>query len=53
MLKGEKYLKLYSYHYLINGFSVLVTPEQVLMNFCFLLLCGYNYVYLDNCLLVE
>lgn len=27
-LKGEKYLKLYSYHYLINGFSVLVTPQQ-------------------------
>ncbi|XVE89408.1 hypothetical protein DITRI_Ditri19aG0199300 [Diplodiscus trichospermus] len=27
-LKGEKYLKLYSYHYLINGFAVLVTPEQ-------------------------
>ncbi|KAL5773909.1 hypothetical protein ACOSP7_011466 [Xanthoceras sorbifolium] len=28
VLKGEKYLKLYSYHYLINGFSVLVTPQQ-------------------------
>lgn len=28
VLRGEKYLKLYSYHYLINGFSVLVTPEQ-------------------------
>ncbi|KAL6206363.1 hypothetical protein ACLB2K_023611 [Fragaria x ananassa] len=28
-LKGEKYLKLYSYHYLINGFAVLVTPDQV------------------------
>ncbi|MCL7027609.1 hypothetical protein MKW94_023960 [Papaver nudicaule] len=27
-LKGENYLKLYSYHYLINGFAVLVTPEQ-------------------------
>ncbi|XP_044495419.1 subtilisin-like protease SBT2.2 [Mangifera indica] len=27
-LKGEKYLKLYSYHYLINGFSVFVTPQQ-------------------------
>ncbi|XP_044479405.1 subtilisin-like protease SBT2.3 isoform X1 [Mangifera indica] len=27
-LKGEKYLKLYSYHYLINGFSVLITPQQ-------------------------
>ncbi|MBA0594751.1 hypothetical protein Gorai_011644, partial [Gossypium raimondii] len=27
-LRGEKYLKLYSYHYLINGFAVLVTPEQ-------------------------
>ncbi|GLT76053.1 hypothetical protein SLA2020_477340 [Shorea laevis] len=29
VLRGEKYLKLYSYHYLINGFAVLVTPEQV------------------------
>ncbi|OIV98322.1 hypothetical protein TanjilG_16649 [Lupinus angustifolius] len=28
VLKGEKYLKLYSYHYLINGFSVLVTQQQ-------------------------
>ncbi|GLU17478.1 hypothetical protein SLE2022_338440 [Rubroshorea leprosula] len=28
VLRGEKYLKLYSYHYLINGFAVLVTPEQ-------------------------
>ncbi|KAE9608215.1 hypothetical protein Lal_00003650 [Lupinus albus] len=28
VLKGEKYLKLYSYHYLINGFAVLVTQEQ-------------------------
>lgn len=28
VLKGEKYLKLYSYHYLINGFAVFVTPEQ-------------------------
>ncbi|KAJ7969229.1 Subtilisin-like protease [Quillaja saponaria] len=27
-LKGQKYLKLYSYHYLINGFSVLVTQQQ-------------------------
>ncbi|WCJ24412.1 Subtilase family protein [Euphorbia peplus] len=27
-LKGEKYLKLYSYHHLINGFAVLVTPQQ-------------------------
>lgn len=27
-LRGERYLKLYSYHYLINGFAVLVTPEQ-------------------------
>ncbi|KAG4915295.1 hypothetical protein JHK87_052852 [Glycine soja] len=24
----EKYLKLYSYHYLINGFAVLVTQQQ-------------------------
>ncbi|XP_049375789.1 subtilisin-like protease SBT2.2 isoform X2 [Solanum verrucosum] len=28
MLRGEKYLKVYSYHYLINGFAVLVTPQQ-------------------------
>ncbi|XP_057544423.1 subtilisin-like protease SBT2.3 [Amaranthus tricolor] len=28
VLRGQKYLKLYSYHYLINGFAVLVTPEQ-------------------------
>ncbi|KAK7318709.1 hypothetical protein RJT34_03415 [Clitoria ternatea] len=28
VFKGEKYLKLYSYHYLINGFAVLVTPQQ-------------------------
>lgn len=27
-LRGEKYLKLYSYNYLINGFAVLVSPEQ-------------------------
>ncbi|EOY25592.1 Subtilase family protein isoform 3, partial [Theobroma cacao] len=27
-LRREKYLKLYSYHYLINGFAVLVTTEQ-------------------------
>ncbi|XP_073061215.1 subtilisin-like protease SBT2.2 [Primulina eburnea] len=27
-LRGEKYLKVYSYHYLINGFAVLVTPHQ-------------------------
>lgn len=27
-LRGEKYLKLYSYHYLINGFAALVTPQQ-------------------------
>ncbi|KAL8512804.1 hypothetical protein ACS0TY_019077 [Phlomoides rotata] len=27
-LRGEKYLKLYSYRYLINGFAVLVTPMQ-------------------------
>ncbi|KAE7996009.1 hypothetical protein FH972_000758 [Carpinus fangiana] len=27
-LRGEQYLKLYSYHYLINGFAVLVTPQQ-------------------------
>lgn len=29
VLRGEKYLKVYSYHYLINGFAVLVTPQQV------------------------
>lgn len=36
VLKGEKYLKLYSYHYLINGFAVLVTPLQVChsLKFC-------------------
>ncbi|XP_042491951.1 subtilisin-like protease SBT2.2 [Macadamia integrifolia] len=28
VLRGENYLKLYSYHYLINGFAVLVTPQQ-------------------------
>ncbi|XP_027364045.1 subtilisin-like protease SBT2.2 isoform X2 [Abrus precatorius] len=28
VLKGEKYLKLYSYHYLINGFAVLATQQQ-------------------------
>ncbi|XP_027916293.1 subtilisin-like protease SBT2.2 isoform X2 [Vigna unguiculata] len=28
VFKGEKYLKLYSYHYLINGFAVLVTQQQ-------------------------
>ncbi|KAL5977079.1 hypothetical protein ACLOJK_021421 [Asimina triloba] len=28
VLKGENYLKLYSYHYLINGFAVSVTPQQ-------------------------
>ncbi|CAN1328081.1 Subtilisin-like protease SBT2.2 [Linum perenne] len=27
-LKGEKYLKLYSYHYLVNGFAAFVTPQQ-------------------------
>ncbi|KAJ0980444.1 hypothetical protein J5N97_008699 [Dioscorea zingiberensis] len=27
-LKGQNYLKLYSYHYLINGFAVLITPTQ-------------------------
>lgn len=27
-LRGENYLKLYSYHYLINGFAVLITPQQ-------------------------
>lgn len=27
-LRGENYLKLYSYHYLINGFAVFVTPQQ-------------------------
>ncbi|KAG0483770.1 hypothetical protein HPP92_011854 [Vanilla planifolia] len=28
VLKGENYLKLYSYHYLINGFAVLITHQQ-------------------------
>ncbi|XP_058071651.1 subtilisin-like protease SBT2.2 isoform X2 [Magnolia sinica] len=28
VLKGENYLKLYSYRYLINGFAVFVTPQQ-------------------------
>ncbi|CAN1226205.1 Subtilisin-like protease SBT2.3 [Linum grandiflorum] len=28
VLKGEKYLKLYSYHYLVNGFAAFVTPQQ-------------------------
>ncbi|KAI8001391.1 Subtilisin-like protease SBT2.2 [Camellia lanceoleosa] len=28
VLRGERYLKLYSYHYLINGFAVLVTSQQ-------------------------
>ncbi|KAI0527136.1 hypothetical protein KFK09_002734 [Dendrobium nobile] len=27
-LKGESYLKLYSYHFLINGFAVLITRQQ-------------------------
>uniref|UniRef100_A0A1D1Z5J1 Subtilisin-like protease n=1 Tax=Anthurium amnicola TaxID=1678845 RepID=A0A1D1Z5J1_9ARAE len=27
-LRGENYLKLYSYHYVINGFAVLVTAQQ-------------------------
>ncbi|KAM1008054.1 hypothetical protein ACFX2A_004636 [Malus domestica] len=29
VFRGEKYLKLYSYHYLINGFAVFVTQDQV------------------------
>ncbi|PNX64804.1 serine protease aprX, partial [Trifolium pratense] len=28
VFKGEKYLKLWSYHYLINGFAVLVSQQQ-------------------------
>ncbi|XP_020256200.1 subtilisin-like protease SBT2.3 isoform X3 [Asparagus officinalis] len=28
VLKGENYLKLYSYQYLINGFAVLITQQQ-------------------------
>ncbi|XP_035544600.1 subtilisin-like protease SBT2.2 [Juglans regia] len=28
VLRGEQYLKLYSYRYVINGFAVLVTPGQ-------------------------
>ncbi|KAH0468866.1 hypothetical protein IEQ34_002098 [Dendrobium chrysotoxum] len=27
-LRGESYLKLYSYHFLINGFAVLITRQQ-------------------------
>ncbi|VVB07924.1 unnamed protein product [Arabis nemorensis] len=27
-LKGEKYIKLYSYHFLINGFAVFVSSQQ-------------------------
>ncbi|KAJ3696146.1 hypothetical protein LUZ60_001523 [Juncus effusus] len=27
-LRGERYIKLYSYHYLINGFAVLITSQQ-------------------------
>ncbi|CAH8275941.1 unnamed protein product [Arabidopsis lyrata] len=27
-LKGEKYIKLYSFHYLINGFAVFVSSQQ-------------------------
>lgn len=27
-LRGEHYLKLYGYHYLINGFAVFITPQQ-------------------------
>ncbi|KMZ65832.1 hypothetical protein ZOSMA_30G01120 [Zostera marina] len=28
VFKGESYRKLYSYHYLINGFAILVTHQQ-------------------------
>lgn len=28
VLRGENYLKLYGYHYLINGFAILITPQQ-------------------------
>ena len=28
-LRGEHYLKLYSYRYLVNGFAVVITPQQV------------------------
>uniref|UniRef100_A0A0E0FTP6 Subtilisin-like protease n=1 Tax=Oryza nivara TaxID=4536 RepID=A0A0E0FTP6_ORYNI len=27
-LRGERYIKLYSYRYLINGFAVVITPQQ-------------------------
>ncbi|KAL9282321.1 Subtilisin-like protease SBT2.3 [Arabidopsis thaliana] len=27
-LKGEKYIKLYSYHYLINGFALFINSQQ-------------------------
>jgi len=36
VFKGEKYLKLYSYHYLINGFAVLVNQQQVCMMLLFI-----------------
>jgi len=28
-LRGEHYLKLYSYRYLVNGFAVVISPQQV------------------------
>ncbi|XP_068654447.1 subtilisin-like protease SBT2.3 [Aristolochia californica] len=28
VFKGESYLKLYNYHYLVNGFALFVTPQQ-------------------------
>lgn len=43
-LRGEKYLKLYSYHYLINGFSILVTPQQVYYQLVFVVIIHYNVV---------
>ncbi|KAG2591969.1 hypothetical protein PVAP13_5NG517300 [Panicum virgatum] len=27
-LRGEHYIKLYSYHYLVNGFAVVISPQQ-------------------------
>lgn len=30
VLRKENYIKLYSYHYLINGFSAVITQQQVL-----------------------
>lgn len=46
VLRGEKYLKLYSYHYLINGFAVLVTPQQVQHHSRITVLINLSYFYI-------